>query len=478
MNKRIGQLFLTFIVLLLSVVTFYKPVGAQEDNHYLIGTDTTYAPFVFVNEEGDYGGIDLDILEAVSQDQGFTYELRPMGFNAAVQALESRQVDAVIAGMGVTEEREQAFDFTDPYFESHSIFGVPTNSDIQGLEDLEGQTVAVKNGTTGAEIANSLQDEYGYDITYFEDSVNMYEDVMVGNSEAAIEDLPVMAYAINTGAVDMRFIGEPMEAVPMAMAVPSGENQELIDMFNEGLANIQASGEYEQIIENYLGEEALEQSQQATGIFELFFANASAFLSGLWTTIWITAVSIAIGMVAGVVIGLMRTSGNKLLDIIGLIFVDIIRGIPMIVLAFFIYFGVPQALGVNFSAAQAGIMTLSLNATAYIGEIVRGGIQSVPPGQSEASRSLGLSKSTTMRSVILPQAFKIMVPSLINQFVITLKDSSILSVIGLIELTQSGQIIIARTYQSGAIWLIVGAIYVVLITALTKFSNHLERKLL
>lgn len=153
---------------------------------------------------------------------------------------------------------------------------------------------------------------------------------------------------------------------------------------------------------------------------------------------------------------------------------DIMRGLPLIVLAFFIYFGIPQMTGWRLSATFAGIITLSLNAAAYIAEIVRGGINAIDLGQMEASRSLGLPYRKSMQRVVLPQAIRVMVPSLINQFVITLKDTSILSVIGLVELTQSGKVIIARTYQSGNMWLIIGIMYLVVITVLTKLSKHLE----
>ena len=173
----------------------------------------------------------------------------------------------------------------------------------------------------------------------------------------------------------------------------------------------------------------------------------------------------------------MRTSQNTLLVILAKIYVDIMRGLPLIVLAFFIYFGIPQLTGLKFSASVAGILTLSLNATAYVAEIIRGGIQAVDVGQVEAGRSLGLTNGVTMRKIVLPQAAKISLPSLINQFVITLKDTSILSVIGLVELTQTGKIIIARTYQSGNMWVIVGLMYIILIKVLTILSDRIEEEL-
>jgi polar amino acid transport system substrate-binding protein len=170
----------------------------------------------------------------------------------------------------------------------------------------------------------------------------------------------------------------------------------------------------------------------------------------------------------------MKVSHNKVFRGIATVFVDIFRGIPLIVLAFFIYFGIPQALDFKMPLFVAAVLTLSLNAGAYVTEIIRGGIQSIDPGQMEAARSLGLPYRTAMLKIILPQAVKIMIPSFINQLVITLKDTSILSVIGLVELTQSGKIIIARTFQSFDIWLVVAVMYLIVITVLTKISNRLE----
>lgn len=452
-------------------------VEAQtEDTVYTIATDTSYAPFEFLDGEGNLIGIDIDILAAIAEDQGFDYELMTLPFSSGLQALESGQADGMIAGMGITAERENSFDFSDPYFEGGSMFAVDAESDIQTLEDLSGHNVAVKIGTTGEMIANELASDYGFSTTTFEDSVNMYQDVAAGNSQAVIEDAPVMQYAVNTGAVDLRLIGEEMDAIPFGFAVNKGNHPELIDMFNEGLANIQTSGEYDEILETYLGDDASQNVVQ-TGFIGQIKQNWSALGSGLITTIWITLVSFAIAMLIGILIGLMRSGQSRLLSIIGMIYVDIMRGVPLLVLAFFIYFGFPQMTGINMSASVAGILTLSLNAAAYIAENVRGGILAVAKGQAEAGRSLGLNYGTTMRRIILPQAFKIMIPSFINQFVITLKDTSILSVIGLVELTQTGRIIIARTYQSGDLWLIIGLMYIILITILTRISNRLEKEL-
>lgn len=206
--------------------------------------------------------------------------------------------------------------------------------------------------------------------------------------------------------------------------------------------------------------------------------NWGALLSGLGTTLLITILSVLLALVLGTLLGLMRTSKNAFLAGFARAYITLMRGVPLLVLAFFFYFGLPQLLGITIDAHIAGVATLGLNSAAYIAEIVRGGIDAIAKGQFEAGRSLGLSSKTTMKKIILPQSFKIMVPSLLNQFIITLKDTSILSVIGLVELTQTGRVIIARTYQSGSMWLIVGIIYLIIITVLTKVSDYLEKELI
>ncbi len=476
-HSRFGKTLLRVLFIFFFIFHSTQLVHAEEGKKYIIGTDTTYAPFEFEDENGEFVGIDMDILEAISEDQGFEYELRILGFNAAVQALEANQVDGVIAGMSITEEREKAFDFSNAYYSSGSQFAVAGDSEIESLEDLEGKRVAVKTGTTGFDVAERLSSEYGFSLAAFEDSVNMYADMKAGNSVAVVEDYPVMLYASATGRVDLKFIGEQEAIAENGFAVNKGSNPELLQMFNDGLANIQASGEYEEIIARYLREEALDQQATNQNIFAQFVNNMKPLLNGLWRTTWLAFISFFIALFFGIIIGLMRTGNIAFLKILAQIYIDIMRGTPLIVLAFFIYFGIPQMTSLKFGANVAGVITLTLNATAYIAEIVRGGIQAVDVGQLEAGKSLGLPNSITMRRIILPQAARISMPSLINQFVITLKDTSILSVIGIAELTQTGKIIIARTYQSGSIWLIIGLMYIILITILTRVSSRLEKEL-
>ncbi len=475
-KKRVTVFGLLLLTAMLFTSTMSPLKGRAEEDTYLIATDVTFAPFEFQNEDGDYVGIDIELLAAIAEDQGFEYELAPMNFSAGLQALEANQVDGMIAAMGITPEREESFDFSNPYFESGPVMAVrDDDEDISSYEDLDGKTLAVKVGTTGAEFAAELAEEYDIEISQFEDSATMYEDVLAGHSDGAIEDYPVMAYAIQQG-LDLRFPEEPELGDEYGFAVNLGQNQELLEMFNAGLANVLEDGTYEEIVERYLGDSS--EVAPRAGFFGLLQANFGPLMTGLGRTLVLTLVSFAIALVAGTVIGLFSATPSKVLNVIADIYVTILRGFPLIVLAFFMYFTVPQLFGIQITAFTAGIITLSLNTTAYIAEQVRGGLAAVDKGQLEAARSLGLPYGVSMQKVVLPQAVKIMIPSLINQFVITLKDTSILSVIGIVELTHTGRIIIARSYQSGAMWIIVGLIYLVIITLLTKLSNMIERRLI
>lgn len=210
----------------------------------------------------------------------------------------------------------------------------------------------------------------------------------------------------------------------------------------------------------------------------------SMILSALGQTLILCLFSLCIAMVIGFIFALLNVSNNRIFNFIGTVYVDAVRGVPLIVLAYFIYFGLPAGVNVltsgndfRLSALQAGTAALSMNCGAYMAEIIRAGIQSVDIGQMEASRSLGLSYGQSMRLVVIPQAIKTMIPSIINQFIITLKDTSILSVIGYPELTNMGKTISGNTFKSLETWAIIGLVYMVVIVSLSRTAKVIERKL-
>ena len=451
---------------------------------YVIASDSSFAPFVFQNSSNQYTGIDMDLIKAIAEDQGFDIEITNPGFDAAINAVQSGQADGMIAGMSVTDARKETFDFSDSYYTANTILGVKESSTISSYEDLNGKTVGVKNGTASQTFLTENQSKYGYKIKTFADGSSMYDSLNTGSIDAVMDDEPVLKYSISQG----QKLKTPIEGTPIgetAFAVKKGSNPELIEMFNNGLANLKASGEFQKILDKYLATDSTSESSTVdeTTILGLLKNNYKQLLSGLGITLSLALISFAIAIVIGIIFGMFSVSPYKSLRLISEIFVDVIRGIPLMILAAFIFWGVPNFIE-SLTGQQspindfvAGTIALSLNSAAYIAEIVRGGIKAVPIGQMEASRSLGISYSKTMRKIVLPQATKLMLPNFVNQFVIALKDTTIVSAIGLVELFQTGKIIIARNYQSFKMYAILAVFYLVIITLLTRLAKRLEKRI-
>lgn len=236
-------------------MTCFVACGDKEDNKvYKIASDTAFPPFEFLGADGKtYEGIDMDLLAAIAEDQGFKYEVVNVGFDPAIGQVQAGQADAMIAGMTITEKRQETFDFSDGYFDDGQSLIVAADSDITSFEQLEGKNVAVKAGTMGLEYADSIKEKYGFTTSTFEGSNEMYQAVINGTCAACFEDFSVGGYAIKNGNLALKTVTEigAINPAPYGFAVKKGENAELIKMFNEGLKNIKESGKYAEILAKY-----------------------------------------------------------------------------------------------------------------------------------------------------------------------------------------------------------------------------------
>ena len=210
---------------------------------------------------------------------------------------------------------------------------------------------------------------------------------------------------------------------------------------------------------------------------DLMINSLPLLITGAGITIQITAISVGLGLIIGMFVGIARISNVKLLRWLAAIYIDFLRGTPLLVQIFLIYFALPVILEQRVDPFIAAITACGINSGAYIAEIFRAGIQAIDEGQMEAGRSLGMTWVQTMRYIIVPQAFKNIVPPLGNEFIALLKDSSLVSVIGLEELTRRGQLIIARTYGSLEIWISVAIIYLVMTLTISRLVAYLEKRL-
>lgn len=211
-------------------------------------------------------------------------------------------------------------------------------------------------------------------------------------------------------------------------------------------------------------------------LISLFVTHLPTFLSALWVTVQVTILSLIFGSILGIIFALFKLSKIKPLQWIANIYISIIRGTPLLVQILFIYFGIPMVFGFTWNLMTAGVVIMSINAGAYMTELIRGGIESVDKGQMEAARSLGLSYGKAMSKVIMPQALRTMLPSIINQFIVTLKDTSLLSVIGLRELTQNTKIIVANNMEAFTMYFIVAVYYWVIVNILSLIANIIEKR--
>jgi polar amino acid transport system substrate-binding protein len=253
-NKKVVLAGLLAVCVLFLAGNVFATGGKQDGKakKYVIATDTTFPPFEFQDSARNYVGIDIDILAAIAADQGFAYELKPLGFSAAVAALESSQADGVIAGMSITDERRKKYDFSEPYYDSGVVMAIKAdNNDVKGYADLKGRRVAVKTGTEGASFAESIKDQYGFTLVYFDESPFMYEEVKTGNSAACFEDYPVMGYGIAQGN-GLKMVTGMEKGSSYGFAVLKGKNGELLAAFDTGLTNIKANGTYQKILDKYI----------------------------------------------------------------------------------------------------------------------------------------------------------------------------------------------------------------------------------
>ena len=247
--------FLSLILAAVMCLSLVACGGAGGNADYVIATDKGFSPFEFQDADGNIVGIDMDILAAIAEDQGFTYDLQYVGWDAAIAACQAGQANGMIAGASITDARkESGWIFSDGYYDATQGMAVAADSAITGFADLSGKKVAVKNGTMSNQYAESIKNEYGFEVVTFSTSPDMYQAVMGGQVDACLDDTPILKYNIKIGELDMKYVdGTENEPAQYGFAIFDAANQELVDKFNAGLENIKANGTYDEIIAKYLG---------------------------------------------------------------------------------------------------------------------------------------------------------------------------------------------------------------------------------
>lgn len=438
-----------------------------------IGIDATYPPFGSI-EGGEFSGFDVDIARAISRELRVEAELVNASFEGVFPALQNGSFDAVISAVTITAERRATMLFSDPYIAAGQQIAVRADSTITGPDNLAGHTVGVQINTTAQFAMEKLP---GVTLAKYNTIDLALLDLKNGRVDAVASDGPVLRYMVRQSFPGLKTVGDEYTDEQFG-AVFAASSDDLGRAVNAALWRLQDSGEYTKIYAKWFGERAERDTGAAaprafdTGIIARTW---TFFLRGAWLTAVMAASSLALGLPLGLALALMRVQTNRFVTTPAAVYVEVIRGTPLLVQILFVYFVLPTA-GIYLPAFTSGVLALTLNAAAYISETIRAGILSIDAGQMEASRALGMSYWQSMRRIILPQTFRRVVPPLTNEGIALLKDSSLVSVIGLTELARTGQELASRYAAPLTIWPIVALVYLALTFPLTRVAERLEQR--
>ena len=475
-----------FAAALLLLLLFQVPAFAQsalervrKTGELRLGTDATYPPLESA-EGGQFTGFDIDLGNAIARELGVRALWINSGFDGIFPALQNGTFDAVISSVTITPERSAAMQFSDPYYDSGQLIAVRKGTEgVSKPEDLVGKKAGVQINTT-AQI--DLEKRKGVVVAVYNTVDLALLDLKNGRIDAVVSDAPVLRYMIRQSFTDLTTVGRRFTDEKFGVVIAQG-NDDLRRAINAALWRINESGEYARINIKWFGEASERAADQAvaTGAPKRAFDPGlvgktwSLFLTGVWLTAKLAGLSLALGLPIGLLLALARVQPSKILKAPAAIYVEVMRGTPLLVQILFIYFVLPS-FGISIPAFWSGIIALTLNCAAYISEIFRAGILSIDAGQMEAARALGMSYSQAMRNIILPQTFRRVVPPLTNEAIALLKDSSLVSVIGLTELARTGQELASRYAAPLTIWPVVAVFYLLLTFPLTRVAEYLERR--
>ncbi|HGZ2831023.1 TPA: ABC transporter permease subunit [Staphylococcus aureus] len=444
----------------------------KERGELRVGLSADYAPMEFehtVNGKTEYAGVDIDLAKKIAKDNNLKLKIVNMSFDSLLGALKTGKIDIIISGMTSTPERKKQVDFSDSYMMTKNIMLVKKDkvNEYKDIKDFNNKKVGAQKGTEQEKIAQTEIENAS--IT----SLSRLPDVILalksGKVEGAVVEKPVAeAYLKQNpklGISNVKFNEEEKDTV---IAVPK-DSPKLLSQINKTIKEVKDKG----LIDKYMTNAANAMNDDSGFISKY----GSFFLKGIKITILISLIGVALGSILGAFVALMKLSKIKIISRIASIYIEILRGTPMLVQVFIVFFGITAALGLDISALVCGTIALVINSSAYIAEIIRAGINAVDKGQMEAARSLGLNYRQTMKSVIMPQAIKNILPALGNEFVTLIKESSIVSTIGVGEIMFNAQVVQGISFDPFTPLIVAAALYFVLTFVLTRIMNMIEGRL-
>jgi len=479
--SRLQRCIVVFLILLCLPIPLLAQTALErvrKSGELRVGTDATYPPFETA-EGGQYTGFDIDLANAIAREMNVRAVFTNSGFDGIFPALQNGTFDIVISAVTITPERSATMLFSDPYINAGQLLAV--HNDTQGIEkpdDLTGKRIGVQINTTAQ---FDFEKRTGVEVVKYDSVALALTDLRNKRIDAVVGDAPVLRYMILQSFRDLKTIGRQFTDEKLGIVL-ARDSDDLRRAVNAALWRVIESGEYDRIHQQWFGAAAERTAEQAASAtqpkaFDLGLVRRiwPFFLTGVWLTARLAGLSLLLGLPLGLLLALARVQSSRVLSAPAAVYVEVMRGTPLLVQILFIYFVLPS-FGIFIPPFWSGIIALTLNSAAYIAEIFRAGILSIDVGQMEAARSLGMTYTQAMKRIILPQTFRRVVPPLTNEGIALLKDSSLVYVIGLSELTRTGQELASRYAAPLTIWPVVALFYLLLTFPLTRVAEYLERR--
>ena len=443
------------------------------------------APYIFKDPDAPdrYIGFEVDIKNLLEHELGQPISFVQCAFDSLVPALQRGDCDFAMNGIEATPDRKAALRLTLPYYRyALQLVARPDDKRFTSLDDCKAAGLVV--GTLGATAAEQLLDQQGVQKKVYSDQVSPYKDLQLGRIDAVLLDLPIAAYFAKP--FGLKFVGQPFGKGDYAIAFRK-DQEALAARCDAALKRLLRDGRLRQVYEkwhiwtddqNALLAELVPGSDEAAraGKKYAFLGYFPELLKGAAMTVAITFSSMALAIMLGLPIALLRLYGPAPARWAATAYVEFFRGIPVLLLLFFLYFGLPDAIHLTLAAWQAAVLGFGLNYAAYEAEIYRAAIRGIPVGQWEAAASLGMSRLLSFRRIILPQAIRGILPPMTNDLVALFKDTSIVSIIALNDLTKQYQTLSKQSLQYVEIGLVTAALYLLMSVPLGFLSRYLEKR--
>lgn len=462
----------------LAVPDFRRHATAEQKT-ITMGTSPDYPPYESVDaaNSGQIVGLDIDIARYIADKLGYKLSIAPSDFDGLIAALQTKRVDFVMAGMSATDERKQSVDFSDTYYQARNTIVSLAKNEYKSLDELKGKRIGVQLGSTQETAASELG---GVTLLKLNKISDLIQALQAGRVDALIIEDAVAAGYVNANE-NLRFQMVPASGGDEGYAIAFPKGSTLREQFNGVLAQMKADGTLQTMIDKSFGTSTTTSGDGGGGGGTIDFSRLKPYvgylLRGIYVTLLFTLVSAAFGFVWGAILSLFKISNIPPLRWFSTVYTSVFRGTPLLLQLLLFYYAIPQLFHYNIPALLAAGLAFGLNSAAYLSETIRGGILAVDKGQREAALALGLPYRTMMFSIIMPQAVKNILPALVNECVALVKESSLVSVIGVADLMRRSNVVQADTYRALEPLVFVGAIYYVLVLVLTSLARLLERRM-